>query len=76
MIKCPECGKWFKSLGYARHRTMHYEKRRAANQGDSKNNPQQTKATILCPACHSSDIYHFVKGDEHKCNNCRYSWIA
>ena len=48
MIKCPECGKWFKSLGYARHRTMHYEKRRAANQGDSKNNPQQTKERHYC----------------------------
>lgn len=50
MIKCPECGKWFKSLGYARHRAMHYDKRRAANQCDSKNSPalpvQQTKATI------------------------------
>lgn len=24
-IFCPICGKWFRSLGYARHRTMHYE---------------------------------------------------
>ena len=24
-ILCPICSKWFKSLGYARHRTMHYE---------------------------------------------------
>lgn len=28
-IKCPTCGKWFKSLGYARHRTMHYDRARA-----------------------------------------------
>lgn len=26
MIICPTCGKPFKSLGYARHRAMHYEK--------------------------------------------------
>ena len=25
--QCPTCGKWFHSLGYARHRTMHYEER-------------------------------------------------
>lgn len=27
MIKCPECGKVFQSLGYARHRAAHYERR-------------------------------------------------
>jgi len=26
MIECPECGKWYKSLGYARHRAMHRDK--------------------------------------------------
>jgi hypothetical protein len=25
IIICPECGKKFKSLGYARHRAMHYD---------------------------------------------------
>ncbi len=25
MIQCPDCKKWFQSLGYPRHRTMHRE---------------------------------------------------
>jgi len=25
LIECPTCGKFFQSLGYPRHRTMHYE---------------------------------------------------
>ena len=25
MIECPICRKWFKPLGYPRHRAMHYE---------------------------------------------------
>ena len=24
-IQCPICSRWFKSLGYARHRAMHYD---------------------------------------------------
>ena len=33
--QCPICKKWFKSLGYARHRTKHYDERqRNKEQGD------------------------------------------
>ena len=27
LIECPVCHKLFQSLGYARHRTMHYERK-------------------------------------------------
>lgn len=27
LIEYPKCGKFFQSLGYARHRAMHYEQR-------------------------------------------------
>jgi len=31
-IICPECGKEFQSLGYARHRAMHRDRRREKEQ--------------------------------------------
>jgi len=35
ILICPECGKSFKSLGFARHRAMHYDKRIAAQKEES-----------------------------------------
>lgn len=42
MIKCPTCNGLYHSLGYARHRTMHYEQRermKIFNEMSSNKNP-------------------------------------
>lgn len=43
MIKCPSCGKWFQSLGYARHRQMHYEQKIAAQKAVEKRGTSANK---------------------------------
>jgi len=53
LIECPTCGKFFQSLGYARHRTMHYEQRqREEAQKNTKEELQTaantTKVDIPC----------------------------
>jgi hypothetical protein len=44
--KCPECGKSFHSLGYARHRSMHAERRAA--QGERPANVNQQPQGEIC----------------------------
>ena len=35
-IRCPVCGEYFKSLGYASHRTKHYNERQRKKEQEKK----------------------------------------
>ena len=73
LIECPTCGKFFQSLGYARHRTMHYEQRQREEAQKNTKEELQTAAnttkveTVVSKQCHAYTEHTC----DHRCENCK-----
>jgi DnaJ-class molecular chaperone len=60
MPVCKVCGRYIKSLGYARHRAMHAERRAA--QGERSANVKQQANHEICPRCAGKGKLRFSDG--------------
>lgn len=76
MPVCKVCGKFIKSLGYARHRTMHIEcAEKAAELANQHTTHDTGEPSEICPHCvlHPGKWYFDASGEWGKCPYCKGS---